>query len=293
MQLNISDSTYIKFIEIALELVGVISPYASKYSKRIFTQQQLFVLLVLKQKLRLSYDNLIDDLKTRKSILLMLGLSRLPSPSCLKMFAKRIKAKFIELLIGNCINLTKKKKLKLGIDATGFGLEEGSFYYTKGASLSSRKRKNYIKLSISADLDKQVVVSTSVRKKRANDTIDFLPLAEKSSKIKKIKSIAADKGYDSEKNHSFVIKTLKAKSLIAQRDYGDKRIQRNRRFRNRAKKEFDEKEYHQRSKVETIFYVIKHLFDAVIHAKKWLMQKKELLFKVLAYNIYRLAILRM
>jgi len=288
---NLDDSTYISFIEIAFELVGLIPPYSSKYSKRTFTQQQLFVLLILKQKLRLSYERLIDDLKTRTNILLMLGLSKLPAPSTLRMFARRVKPIFVELLIGNCIKLAKKRKLKLGIDSTGFELKDGSFYYARRAGLSTTY-KNYLKLSISADLDKQVVVATKVRKKKSNDTIDFLELAKESSKHKEIKSIAADKGYDSEKNHKFVIRTLKAKSLIAQRDFGSKRIQRNRRFRNKAKKEFDEKEYHQRSKVETIFYVIKHLFGAIVHAKKWLMQKKEILFRVLAYNIHRLVILR-
>ena len=288
---TLEDSTYISFIEIALGLVRLIPPYSSKYSKRTFTQQQLFVLLILKQKIRLSYERLIDDLKTRSNILLMLGLSKLPRPSTLRMFARRIKPIFVELLIGGCINRTKKSKLKIGIDSTGFELKDGSFYYARRAGLSTTYKK-YLKLSISADLDKQLVVATKVRKSKSNDTIDFVELAKESSKHKAVKSIAADKGYDSEKNHKFVIRTLKAKSLIAQRDFGSKRIQRNRRFRNRAKKDFNIKEYHQRSKVETIFYVLKHLFGPIIYARKWLMQKKEILFRVLAYNIHRLVILR-
>jgi len=292
LQLDISDSTYINFIETALELVGIIPPYASKYSKRTFTQQQLFVLLILKQKLRLSYDNLVDDLKTRRNILLMLGFSRLPSPSCLKMFARRIKAKFIELLIGNSINLTKKKKVKLGIDSTGFELEDGSFYYTKRMGLST-KYKKYLKLSASAELDKQIIISTKIRKGYSNDTIDLIPLVKKSAKIKKIKSVAADKGYDSNKNHKFVMQTLQAKSLIATKNYGSKRRNWRKDWRRTAKKQFNEKEYHQRSKIETIFYVIKHLFGAVIYARKWVMQQKEILFRVLAYNIYRLTKVRM
>ena len=293
MQLDISDSTYINFIEIALELVGVIPPYASKYSKRTFTQQQLFVLLILKQKLRLSYDNFIDDLKTRKDILLTLGFSRLPSPSCLKMFARRIKAKFIELLIGNSINLTKKRKVKLGVDSTGFELEDGSFYYTKRVGLST-KYKKYLKLSASADLDKQIIISTKIRKGYSNDTIDLIPLVKSSAKIKKIKSVAADKGYDSNKNHKFVMETLQAKSLIATKNYGNKRHRNWRKdWRRTAKKHFNKREYHQRSKIETIFYVIKHLFGAIIHAKKWVMQQKEMLFRVLAYNVYRLTKMRM
>ena len=36
---------------------------------------------------------------------------------------------------------------------------------------------------------------------------------------------------------------------------------------------------------------MKRLFGEVVVAKKWMMQKKEMLFKCLAYNIRRLVIL--
>ena len=60
--MEIRDSTYITFIEIAIELVRLIKPHSSKYSKKTYTQQQLLVLLILKQKLKLGYDLLIEDM---------------------------------------------------------------------------------------------------------------------------------------------------------------------------------------------------------------------------------------
>jgi hypothetical protein len=53
-----------------------------------------------------------------------------------------------------------------------------------------------------------------------------------------------------------------------------------------------EVKYHQRSKVETVFSVIKRMFGEIIHAKSWLMQKKELMLRCLTYNIYRIAKIR-
>lgn len=292
MQVKIEDSTYLSFIDIAIEIASQISPYSSRFSKRTFTQQQLLVLLIFKQKLKLSYRDLIEDIKTRESILLMLGLSKLPKPTTLIMFANRVKCKMLSTLLGSCINLTRKKKTNLGIDATGYHLEDGSYHYRKRLGKRAKVRKN-LKLSIVAETDKQLILAAKIRKNSSHDNRDFLPLVKKASNIKPVKIISADKAYDSEENYRFVYKVLHAKPAISQRDYGNKRIPRNnRRYRNKGKREFNEKEYHQRSKLETINFVMKRLFGAVIYAKEWMMQKKELLLKCLAYNIHRLVKLR-
>ena len=289
--MEIKNSTYITFIEIAMELVSVIRPYSNKYSKKKFTQQQLFILLILKQKLKISYNELIEDMKTRESILLMLGLFRLPHPSTVKKFAKRIQSNLIENLIGDCIMMTRKKKLNLGIDSTGYHLEDGSFHYRKRLGKESKVRKN-VKLSISVETDKQLIVVPKIRKSKRHDNIDFIPLAKKSSEIKPVKIVVADKGYDDEKNHVFVKDELKGECIIPPRDYGCKIKHKKFSNRNKLKKSYSKKKYHQRSKVETVNFVMKRLFGAVIYAKIWLMQKKEMLFKCLAYNIYRLVKLR-
>lgn len=275
-----------------MELVSLIKPYSSKYSKRTFTQQQLFILLILKQKLKLSYAELVEDMKTRATILPMIGLYTLPDQSTIRKFAKRIQSSLITDLIGSCINLTKKKELNLGIDSTGYHIEDGSFHYRNRLGRSSKTRKS-LKLSLVVETDEQLIIVPKIRKSKAHDNIDFISLMKKSSKIKPILRIAADKAYDSEENYKFVYKNLNAKPLIAYRTYGEKRIPRNnRKYRNKARREFDDKEYHQRSKVETVNFVMKRLFGSIIYAKKWVMQEKELLFKCLAYNIHRLVKMR-
>lgn len=275
-----------------MELVSLVKPYSSKYSKRTFTQQQLFILLILKQKLKLSYSELVEDMKTRTNILLMIGLYTLPDPSTIRKFAKRVESTLITRLIGSCIKLTNKKKLNLGIDSTGYHIEDGSFYYRNRLGRSSKTRKS-LKLSLAVDTDKQLIIVPKIRKNKAHDNVDFISLVKKSNEIKSISRVSADKAYDSEDNYKFVYKNLKAKPLIAYRNYGRKRIPRNhRKYRNKAIREFDDKEYHQRSKVETVNFVMKRLFGAIIYAKKWVMQEKELLFKCLAYNIHRLVKMR-
>ncbi len=94
-------------------------------------------------------------------------------------------------------------------------------------------------------------------------------MVKNASHIKPVKVVSADKAYDAEENYRFVYRELHTQAAISQRDYGGKRIPRNnRRYRNKGRREFDEKEYHQRSKLETINFVMKRLFEAVIYAKK-------------------------
>ena len=98
--------------------------------------------------------------------------------------------------------------------------------------------------------------------------------------------VSADKGYDSNKNHTYVIHELNAKSCIKVKKYfgqSGKGL-----IRKKAFKTFDEKAYHQRSKVETIFSVIKRKYGSVIKSKTYATQKNELLYRILAYNIDRL-----
>ena len=54
---------------------------------------------------------------------------------------------------------------------------------------------------------------------------------------------------------------------------------------------FDKKIYHQRSKVEKVFSVIKRKYGSFILSKSFETQKKELLIRLVAYNIDRKLIL--
>jgi hypothetical protein len=64
------------------------------------------------------------------------------------------------------------------------------------------------------------------------------------------------------------------------------------RHRKKLFKKFPKKKYHRRSIIENMWFCIKRLCGKVIFAKKWVMQKKGMLAKVLTYNIHRLVKLR-
>ena len=49
----------------------------------------------------------------------------------------------------------------------------------------------------------------------------------------------------------------------------------------------DENEYHQRSKVETVFSVIKRKFGSAVYSRIEWLKMKEIKLKNIVYNIYR------
>jgi transposase len=95
-----------------------------------------------------------------------------------------------------------------------------------------------------------------------------------------------DKGYDSEEIHELIHDTLNSCSLIPVRNRKRKRISGY--YRKRIALSFDLKRYHQRSKVETVFSVLKRKFGESIKARKYRLQIKEIKIKVILYNISRM-----
>lgn len=289
--MNIDRPRYLDFINIAVEIASLIPPYSSKYSKKTFTQQQLLALYVLKQKSKLSYVEFADDFRTRDSAMLELGLIKFPSPSAIRMFAGRMNNGLLEIMIGNCINLTKKRKLNTAIDSTGFELEDGSYSYLKRLGKATKTRKS-LKCSGCVDTYLHLFLSAKLRKSRRHDNVDFQILIKKAKKNtkKKIKINTCDKAYDSEKNHVFAekegfqhIAPLKNKVPVW-RTKGA--------HRKKLRRYFPDRKYHRRSIIENMWFCIKRLCGKVIYSKKWEMQKKEMLAKMLCYNIKRLVQLK-
>ena len=54
------------------------------------------------------------------------------------------------------------------------------------------------------------------------------------------------------------------------------------------RKGYDHKSYHQRNKTETIFSVIKRMFGDNVTSRKISTQNRELMYRVIAYNAYRI-----
>ena len=98
-----------------------------------------------------------------------------------------------------------------------------------------------------------------------------------------MKYVVADKGYDSKENRNYVYWNLKAMPEIPYRKTSGLT-----KLRGAFRSLFvDEKIYHQRSKIETVFSVIKRKYGSILRNKSLKTQKIELISKLIVYNIER------
>ena len=265
------DSQYLKFIDEALELAKKIPRYFSKFSKKIFDNHQKFVLLILKQKLRTTYRDLVEMLKIT-NIPLYIGLKRIPEHTTLVKFAKKVKG-----MLSLVLNI--RTAATVAVDSTGFELENKSYYYRAVWNSDCRqKTARYMKLSLSVDTDKLLILKHKIRKMARNDNFDFKHLVNDLI----TNCVLADKGYDSRKNRQFVINKLHALPIIP--------VRRHTNFYGyiSGSRKIDGNSYHQRSKAETVFSIIKRRYGSVLKSKTDAAQKSELLCKLIAHNVDRM-----
>jgi hypothetical protein len=100
---------------------------------------------------------------------------------------------------------------------------------------------------------------------------------------KKVECYVMDKGYDSEKLHSFIREEVNANSIISVKERKRTRIIGE--YRQQLHKNFDKKVYNRRSIVETVFSVIKRKFGERVKVRKFYNRVKEIKVKLLVYNI--------
>jgi len=272
--MKIYASKYINFTKTALKLVRAsrIPKYFSKYSNKIFSNIQHLVLLFFKQRERKDYRSFVEWLKFSK-LPGLLRLKRIPHFTTLQKFAKKIKPSLLKKLFR--IN----KAIKAAVDSTGFELDSKSYYYRTIWHQQSKNR-SFMKLSVSADADTQLVLRYKLRRKIRHDSLDFKPLL----KGLNVSVVLADKGYDSRDLRKFVLRELEAQPQIPFRSISG----RDGYYQSIAAQVFDEKVYHQRSKVETIFSVIKRKYGSVLRSRSFLVQEVELVCRLAAYNIDRM-----
>ena len=178
----------------------------------------------------------------------------------------------LERIISSFIVLTNIRQIFVGVDSSGFKATHASQYYTERAEL---RRRKYIKVSLGADVLKQIICTVKIRRTPArHDNIDFRPLITKVSEILPLSVVTADKGYDSEDNHVLVREELHALSVIPARYEHVPIWKTHGRYRKQMKRGYSKLLYNQRNKDETILSVIKRLFGEHITSRLVRTQKR-------------------
>jgi len=265
------------FLVFARKLLNKIPKFNSKFSNKIYDNHQKMIILIFRQRMRMTYRGIIRFFRFSGLARALLNLKSVPDHSTLVKFHKRINATILDGL------LCKKEVITSAIDSSGFETTHMSYHYANAWNRQDkRKYRRYLKASIAIDTDSQYILAQKVRIGPRNDNIDF----ESVMKDVKCKYVVADKGYDSKSNRYFVLRKMNAYPHIPYRKISGINYE-----RTGVPLIFDEKIYHQRSKVETVFSVIKRKYGSFILSRNYESQKKEILFRMIAYNLDRKIIL--
>ncbi|MDG6979917.1 MAG: hypothetical protein JRN71_07860 [Nitrososphaerota archaeon] len=136
------------------------------------------------------------------------------------------------------------------------------------------KTRRFLKLTIGVELKTQLVIAVKLMRGPAN---------------KPIKIGIGDKDYDDEDNHELLRDKLGAMSTIPAR-YQDVPVWRTRGcYRKEMKRGYSKKTYHQRSKDETVFSVVKRTMGDEVRSVRTRAQSNEMRLKIISYDAARIA----
>jgi len=101
----------------------VLPPYSSKFSKRKYKQYQLFVILLYKVLVDVSYRDVIEVISSNPTVVSILSLSDIPHFTTIQKFCKRVSMKLIKSVLNKVVRSFEGLLVNiLVIDSTGFSL---------------------------------------------------------------------------------------------------------------------------------------------------------------------------
>jgi hypothetical protein len=221
-----------------------IPPYLHRRSNHVYTVWQHLILLVLRQYEAKSYRRFIDFLHECIGVQQFLGLSRIPHYTTIQKAAARLTHGMLVRILESFVLQSRIRKMFAGIDSTGLSHGQASYYYTKRAKL----RRKFVKISICADMRRQIICGIKIRHRRRHDSVDFAPLLQHAARLVPIDTVVADRGYDSEQNH-IITEHMGIPCTIIRPKYESLQVWKTKGFhRKNMKRHFDWESYHREAR---------------------------------------------
>lgn len=197
----------------------------------------------------------------------------------------------LKSLIEHSASPLRAVETDFAVDSSGFSTSTYArwFDHKYGKEL---KRQAYVKVHVMCGVKTHIVTSVEAHPHETADTVQLIPLLEKTAERFKINEVSADKAYSSRRN----LHAIQSKGGTPYIPFKDSRKstgtslpfdglwERMWYFYNFNREAFLE-HYHKRSNVESVFSMMKTKFGGSVRAKTPTAQVNEVLSKVLCHNI--------
>jgi len=217
----------------------------SAFSKRMYGNHKLMFLVLYKEKSGMSWRRFIE-FANEINLPRQLDIKKMPVKSTFLEFIKRTPKQVFEEFVQACRKLLNLKDVTAAIDGTGFSNTNPSHYYQK--RIDGKEVKNYTKTVFISDINTKLILATEAFSDHKHETTTFKPLVQQLASC--LKTILADKGYDSMSNRKFCWKQninvhIPFRKFQSQKDRLDN--QHYSKHRRNALKKFDKTIYNQRA----------------------------------------------
>ena len=283
------------FARVALEVATAVLPsYRSRFSKHQFTQPPLLAILCLMRYEDWTFREAEVRLREHAELRTVLRLSTVPDYTTVYRFLRRLPDDAIENVLGESVRRLRsssrrgRRRTAVAVDGTGLSPHGVSTYFIRRVEQQKHGEKrfrHYLKWLVTADVDRQIILSQRARQGPRCDTPALPGLLDAASRIAPIGLVLADAEFDSEANHRHIRATLGAHSVIPtnpRRGVPEGEI------RYQMHRDFPRKLYGPRAKVETVFSVIKRKLSSKAPGRSVPLQVRQALLLGLAFNLYRL-----
>ena len=252
-------------LSLLMEAIGI-PVYRRKKSNHIYSHRQKIALLVLRERLGLSYEQFERDLPSYRGFLDELGMTRIPCNSTLIRFNACVDHDDLQKLI-TAFSVFCGEEVDVATDCTGFSNFLRSAHYSKRCRDFGIKGepRSFTKLSLSVDVKTHIILSGRASAKKRHDSQFVVEQAGDLMEAPglNVRYWIADKGYDSEPLHRYVRGALGCITVIpCRRSRGNRGYSTHGVYRNQMKEGIRKGGalkaiYDSRPQVETSNFMVK------------------------------------
>lgn len=279
---------------------GSLPAYASKYSRKDYTQHQLFALLALKTFFKTDYRGIQAHLADHSDLRQALGLAQVPHYTTLQKASRRLlcqpQARDLFTATVRRFLGRRRRVRRAALDSTGLDCGRRSLYYVRRRNGTPKRWQTvaysrYAKLEAAFDCRCHLLVGVLVGRGPRVDTDRFVPLLDEALTRVAIDAALADAGYDSEANHRHARQVRGVRSFIPAKIGRPSAKPPAGRYRRRMKQRLtkDYGGYGQRWQGETGFAMLKGRLATAVYARSYWGQCRELLLLAITFNIMLVA----